>query len=155
MIIAIGKDCLRDEIYDEDSLIRRSVYKKLESIMTSIPKGQVICLGKYKNGISMDFCEICAKINALNEVVVPYEDNDNSWPAPVKNKFKEILKKSKHIKLLSRGAFNPKKLRDMENYVDLSSDIIINIEIVNHEPKITIERKNELKISKGVVNKFV
>ena len=103
----------------------------------------------------MDFCEICAKINALNEVVVPYEDNDNSWPAPVKNKFKEILKKSKHIKLLSRGAFNQKKLRDMENYVDLISEIIINIEIVNHEPKITIERKNEHKISKSVVNKFV
>ncbi len=155
MIIAIGKDSLRDEIYDVDSLIRRSVYKRLEVILSSMPKGQFICLGKYKNGISMDFCEICARINALNEVVVPYEDNDNSWPAPVKKKFKDILKKSKHIKLLSRGSFNPKKLRDMESYIDLSSDIIINIEIVNQEPSITIVKKNEHKISKSVINKLV
>ena len=90
----------------------------------------------------MDFCEICARIGILKEVVVPYEDNDHSWPDPIKTKFKEIIKKSESIRLVSRGGFNPKKIKDMDDYISKNSDYTINIEISNLTPIVTLI-KNE------------
>ena len=91
----------------------------------------------------MDFCEICAKNNLLQEVIIPYKDNDNSWPNPIKERFKKILKQSRNIRTLSAGTFNPKKIKEMDSYVSGKSDIIIEITIVNSDPVITIVRNNE------------
>lgn len=142
MIVSIGKEICLQNVYDGDDRVRSKVYDQLKKFLSSFPKGSLRCIGKYKNGISMDFCDICAEMNSLKEVVVPYEDNDHCWPDPVKKKFKEIIKKSDSIKLVSTGAFNPKKIKDMDAYILKKIDYIIDIEIINSEPLIKI-KKNE------------
>lgn len=142
MIVSLGKELSLQNIYDTDDFVRSTIHDQLKRFLSSFPKGSVGCVGKYKNGISMDFCEICAEINALKEVVVPYEDNDHSWPDPVKKKFKEIIKKSESVKLVSTGAFNPKKIKDMDSYIINKADYVIDIEISESGPRIKI-KKNE------------
>jgi hypothetical protein len=154
MIIALGQELLNSNIYDEDSIVRSRIRNRIELILKSLPADSR-CLGKYKNGISMDFCQICANMNILQEVIIPYEDNDNSWPIPIKSKFADIVKKSKKTKLLHKGGFNPKKLKDMDAYASTSSDIIINITINNGVEKITLVAKNEYQIPKSLFNKLV
>jgi uncharacterized phage-like protein YoqJ len=152
MIVGLGSDSFTIDIYDEDNHIRKSIYSKLEKVLLNFPKGQVKCIGKYKNGISMDFCGICAKMNSLQEVLVPYEDNDNSWPDPVKIKFKEILKKSKQIRLLATGGFNPKKIREMDLYINKTADLVIDIRMSNNQIHLSIARKNEHKIFESLIH---
>jgi hypothetical protein len=151
MIITLDQELLNSNIYDEDSSVRIRVRSRIESILSQLPAGYR-CIGKYKNGLSMDFCQICAKLNMLQEVVIPYEDNDNSWPIPIKNRFADIVKKSKKVKLMHKGGFNPKKIKDMDLYAATSSDLILNITISNGVEKITLVTNNEHKISKSVVN---
>lgn len=141
MIVSIGSEICLQNIYDSDDAIRSRIHDQLRKFLISLPKGSLHCIGKYKNGISMDFCGICAEMNALKEVVVPYEDNDHCWPDPIKKKFKEIIKKSDSIKLFSTGAFNPKKIKDMDAYILKKTDYIIDIEITNSGPKIKIKKK--------------
>ena len=97
--------------------------------------------GFFKNGISMDFCKICANMNILNEVVVPYDGNDWGWPTPIKNQFQTILDKAKRVKRLHNGGFNPKKIKDMEAYINKMSDIVIDISVDSNEVKINLVTK--------------
>jgi len=141
MIIGIGKEAIISNIYDEDDVVRQRIRSQLERILQDMPKGQIFCVGKYKNGISMDFCKICANMNILNEVVVPYDGNDWGWPAPIKNQFQTILDKAKRVKRLHNGGFNPKKIKDMEAYISKMSDIVINITVDSDEVKINLVTK--------------
>jgi len=151
MIVTLGQELLNSDIYDEDSVIRIRIRNRIETILKDLPAGYR-CIGKYKNGLSMDFCQICAKLNMLQEIVIPYEDNDNAWPTPIKNRFADIVKKSKKIKLMHKGGFNPRKIKDMDLYTTSSSDVTIDITIFNGVEKITVIKNNEYKIPKSVVN---
>ena len=154
MIITLGQELLNSNIYDEDSVVRTRIRNRMEIILKSLSPNYR-CIGKYKNGISMDFCQICANLNILQEIVIPYEDNDNAWPIPIKTRFADIVKKSKKTKLLHKGGFNPKKLKDMDAYTFASSDLLINITIINGVEKITLVAKNEHQIPKSLVNQLV
>jgi len=146
MIVAMNESSILSDIYDSDNPARIKIYNSIRKFLASFPKGTVYCIGKYKNGISMDFCEACSEIGILREVAVPYEDNDHNWPDPIKNKFKKIIKSSNSVVLVSTGGFNPKKIKDMDNYVYKKSDYIINI--VSSEKNLEIKMvKNGHKIS--------
>ena len=84
--------------------------------------------------------------------MVPSEDNDNSWPEPIKIKFKEILKKSKQIRLLATGGFNPKKIKEMDLYINKTADLVIDIRMNNNQIHLSIARKNEHKIFESLIH---
>lgn len=152
MKIGLGKDLICSNIYDADDKSRKKIYSRLEVFLKSLNLKDIKCVGKYKNGLSMDFCEICSEMNILSEVVKPYEENDSSWPAPIKNKFKKILKKSKNINLLCDGGFNPKKMKEMDSYVEKMCDLLINVEVINNRVIFTLVRKNEHKIFESLIH---
>jgi len=100
----------------------------------------------------MDFCSLCADMDILSEVIVPYEDNDITWPMPVKTKFQYILNQAKKIKLLNDGGFNPRKIKEMDLYVNTVSDMVIYISIDRDREKITVIKKHEHKISQSLIH---
>jgi hypothetical protein len=141
MKISLGQENVFDNVYDQDDKDRIRIRAAIRDFIKRNKHLKIRCVGKYKNGLSMDFCQVCAEENILEEIVVPYEDNDSCWPDPIKNKFELIAKKSRKVVLLSRGGFNPKKLKEMDLYIQDKSDLIININRIRSSVQVTIERK--------------
>jgi len=79
------------------------------------------------------------ELDKLDTVYIPYKDNDKKWPTPYQKNSKQIIKKAKSIKIMSRGGFNTKKINQVQDIIEKNSKIILLIERRNCNFIVTIQ----------------
>ena len=142
-MISIKDETIIDNLYDEDDPNRVALFNYFKYVLSRLKNKGYKCLATYTAGISIDFCRACAELDMLETVYIQYKYNDKKWPIPYKKSSKIIIKKASAVKTLSKGGFNTKKIKQVQEIIDLNSKITLAIEKRQHGTFLVTINSNE------------
>jgi len=128
-----------ENLYEEDDPSRLALSEFFKKVLSRLKCKGYGCLASYTAGLNIDFCRACLDLDMLDTVYIPYKDNDKKWPTPYQKNSKQIIKKAKSIKIMSRGGFNTKKINQVQDIIEKNSKIILLIERRNCNFIVTIQ----------------
>lgn len=115
--------------YDFDNPIRIKIRDKIKNILLEHKKihKEIVCISGMAIGVDQDFCSVCLDLKIPYIAYVPFNGQENIWPTPAKNFYKELLNKAKAIKTVSKGGYSPKKMQIRNEAMANDCDMAIAI----------------------------